>query len=358
MLNILNIGDIHFGNNDSTLLYNELKKYFINKIDSFDNKIDLIVINGDLTHKKLSFNDKTSTLVLKFIQKIAQHKDIKIRVVQGTFSHDANQLDNLCVIEHPDLKVHKTVTAEYINGYKILFIPEEYPKNKDEYYQEFFNINEDDKYDLVFMHGTFKKVSFLNQVILSEKNINSAPIFDEEPMMNIVKGPIICGHIHVYKNFKNKIYYAGSYTRTNFGEEDPKGYLHIEYDIDGTGNYIVDRVINKDAPKYTSIDVSKIKHLTAEKISKVIDEFSDNGKNKIRITNVDRNSVVYQVVSKTGNAKIKTIKDTSEITKDDTYDFVFEDNQELPNELSKYIEIKYGLNITPGEIANIISSVE
>jgi DNA repair exonuclease SbcCD nuclease subunit len=64
------------------------------------------------------------------------------------------------------------------------------------------------------------------------------------------KGQVYFGHYHINTNIGDKIFYVGSYTRWQHGEEEPKGFYHISCNIEKE-KYTQKFIENTLAPKYT-----------------------------------------------------------------------------------------------------------
>jgi DNA repair exonuclease SbcCD nuclease subunit len=74
------------------------------------------------------------------------------------------------------------------------------------------------------------------------KESKNAPNFNSEEISKLAKGAIIGGHIHIKQNYKNKIFYTGSFWRTKFGESEAKAFVQYLYDINDDTfdiNYII-----------------------------------------------------------------------------------------------------------------------
>ena len=105
MVDAIIIGDFHWDALDAIKQYAETQWIldFINKLPH----LDLIVIAGDYFDCKILLNSRSSIYAIKWmseLQKICKRKNIKIRIVRGTTSHDNNQLDafNGYEAENPD----------------------------------------------------------------------------------------------------------------------------------------------------------------------------------------------------------------------------------------------------------------
>ena len=100
-------------------------------------------------------------------------------MIQGTKSHDLNQLQIFKHYEDDedlDFRIIETVQDEEILGLKVLYVPEEYPENSDEYYSAY----KQNKYNIMFAHTTFDFVAQPGQIEISKKDTHTAPGYDME----------------------------------------------------------------------------------------------------------------------------------------------------------------------------------
>lgn len=134
------IADVHVGALDAHELYFQLNEVFIKTIKELP-VLDFIVICGDLIDKKISMNSQHATILLNFISDIkdiikSKENPVKLRILKGTESHDNRQLEVLhSVLQGIDYKIINEVEEEYLfEDFKVLYIPEEYMEDMDEYY--------------------------------------------------------------------------------------------------------------------------------------------------------------------------------------------------------------------------------
>ena len=282
IINGYHTGDIHFDESNAERLATELNEVFIKSID-FDTPF-IITITGDLVHKKMSFDSQCAIEVIKFVSKLrklviqANLNGVEgyLRIVTGTLTHDNRSLKTLEAMwadeddQHvihgsvsgaiPLIRFIEIVTQEIIEFpsisgvLDILYVPEEYPKNVEEYYYNFFR----DTYDFIFGHGTFNFTAHSSQKYESERSLASAPIFDEKEFSKKVKCYAIFGHIHTAQK-SGKVQYHGSYSRECHGEEKPKGFLHTTITTDVSGNIVdskIEFIENTLAPKFIKISLT------------------------------------------------------------------------------------------------------
>lgn len=204
------ISDIHFGAMDCTQLLNELN-LFLEYLIGLE-RLNLIIIDGDLYDKKLSLNSEHTLAAFHFMTKltnIAKDKEAKIRIIKGTLSHDNNQLENLMMFSDVcDFKIFNSLETEVIDDVKILYIPEEYIEDED-YFEQVYSQDA----DLCFGHGMIKEAAFVGSKQESAITLKKAPIFDTDKLLENIKGIVMFGHIHNRMKIKERFYYCGSYSR-------------------------------------------------------------------------------------------------------------------------------------------------
>ena len=371
---LLVIGDIHFGYYPAKLLYEEFKLV----IDNITNDIDAIMIAGDYFDTKLTLSSKHSLYAIKAFCDIinkCEQTGTKIRMIRGTVSHDPeNQLVNLANIaksSKADFKLYNTVGEEELfPDFNVLYIPEEYMENKDEYYKEFFN----KKYQCIIGHGMFEETNF---VINKSLNMKKYPVFNSEFMENLCEGPIIFGHIHKSQLIRNRIMYTGSFTRSRYGEEEDKGFIITTYETD-TNEYEFKFIVNEKATKYDTIIIDNksdiFSMLLNEQIHFIKESIKKYKKDKLRIKIIipddydNTKAFIDSVTTVFGNIEnvdIVISDNSKEITKQKTkeivdklimkYNFIFDKNISYEEKIQQYIYAKKGRLLDIENVRKIIN---
>ena len=85
-------------------------------------------------------------------------------------------------------------------------------------------------YDMCFMHGTIEGAVYGN-------NTKEGRLFKINDFRYCL-GPIISGHVHTGGCFNQCFYYTGSALRYRHGEENPKGFLLVLYNMDTRKYYV------------------------------------------------------------------------------------------------------------------------
>lgn len=237
---IAGIADIHFGAHEPKLLWKQLE-WLVNYLKEL--KPDIVVILGDLFDKKLMLNSENVIYANKFIQCLIDLKGTVV-IEHGTLSHDFYQTDTYSHLLSNKFRMYKTVTYDNILGLKVLHIPEEYESDKNEYYKDYLNKD----IDFVWGHGQFDFAGFWAKREVGKKN---KIIFTVDDFKN-VKGCVDFGHVHIHME-KGNCGYPGSFSRSSFGEEDPKGFYIRKYDLSKRKLIVKEFVKNPLAPVYKTI---------------------------------------------------------------------------------------------------------
>lgn len=371
------IADIHAGAFDGAILQKELKKCFLKYLKSMK-RLDFVVIAGDLFDSKISLNSNHTKYIFSFLRdlmSICIEKDAKLRILKGTESHDNQQLDSLNNImdKSCDVRIINTVESELLyDDFKVLYIPEEYMSDVDDYYRDYFT----DTYNMIFGHGMVNEVVFNAKSQQSEVTMQKAPVFKTEKLIDICNGPIFFGHIHKSQIIKTDMHYVGSYSRWCFGEETPKGFMVVDYNT--TGDYNVEFIENTYARKFDTIVVdynsSFYKNDPNQQLDYILALTKGTDADKLRIIfNIPEDypnptlliNLINDIFTKSSNVKIvinnnvKTARAKRELetkvnTLLTTYDFLFDKGVPHDEKIAKYIAIKYNKDIPIDRMRDIL----
>lgn len=373
--NILSVGDIHFGYYPAELLYNEFK-LVIQTIENRD--LDAVIIVGDYFDTRLSLSSPHSVYAIKAFSellKICEKKEIKLRMIRGTSSHDPeNQLNSLATMANTtkcDFKLFNTVDEEVLfPDFKVLYIPEEYMENKDEYYKIYF----DKKYNSIFGHGMFEETSFSSK---SEHSMKKYPIFNSKFMEEFCDGPIVFGHIHKSQTIRDRIIYTGSFTRSRFGEEEDKGFVISTYDTE-TKTTEHEFIVNEKATRYDTIEITTdspiFTMLLNEQVNYLKDLINKYKKDKLRIKIIipdDYNNSttfidsVNSIFNEDKNIQINFIENRKEKMQKEAkekvdmlmtkYGFIFDKSIPYDLKIQQFLKIKKGKEIPLDRIRQLIA---
>lgn len=364
------INDLHFGIRDSKRLYDELSQFKTFILDHPEVKI--IVFAGDYYDHKLTLCEAESFYAMMFFKEvfdIACSKNIAIRMIQGTRSHELNQLELFRTYEienikgNSNFKIINTVSEETFEGLNILYIPEEYPVDAEEYYSEYRN----KKHDIVFGHGTWDFVAQQGQIEHgSRKDVYSAPVFEWKQWKDNIDGFVSFGHIHGRNKYGKKIYYSGSFTRWGFGERSDRGFTSFWMDPD-TKEYDVTFVDNTMAPKYdvmSALDLN-LESLDAESIIKVIDEEAKRTDHlRVDFVNINEDKLLVIKNYYKENPKVRIdlrkkktfLQESTDLKKFEKWHYITKKTLPLDKTIQKYCEDELKNKFTLEEINNAIKS--
>ena len=370
---VVTIADIHYGKKDDIKLTNELKEIFFKEIMSMELNyeephIDLIVIAGDLFDRVIRMNEYSAKLVMDFVGDLCEfchENSIQLRILKGTKTHDFNQLQvfhNLRM-KYSNFEIVNNVGKEDLvvsslkKPIKILYLPEEYPDNFNKYYGDYL----EDTYDIIFGHGMIDFVAYTGDESDSERFVRNAPVWKSETLMNICNGPIIFGHIHDMKEYKDKIYYCGSYSRYSFADQEDKGFLVFDINMDDTSKYDGSFIENTLAPTYHEIDISELNGMSSEvqlayinKMKKQYD-FIKIRANKNNKENLD---LIKNILQNEEDIKI----DIKNVSVDDEkvpeeYMFIIRKEYDPYETVSRFAKLKHNKNIPTSYIKELFEKL-
>lgn len=283
----VHISDIHFGIIDPKVEYDILHKQFISKIKNLP--LDCISIDGDLFDRLYTANTDATLYANLFFRDLydicVSNRKNNINTVlvllMGTKNHDSDQLRLFYpYLNDPniDLRIVEKIKFEYINGCRVLCIPELYNVSDEEYNKYLYGSG---LYDMVFMHGSIEGAVYDNK--MQESKMFSPNDF------GFCMGPVIAGHIHTGPSLHGYCFYNGSPIRWNFGEEETKGFQIVLYDMNNRYYYIHKEPIYSF--KYDTISIDDILMSDPKDIIQYINDLREkNNIDHIRlkcISNID-----------------------------------------------------------------------
>lgn len=359
-MRLVNISDIHIGKKDDMRLKEELEIFFDYLKDT--ENIDMITISGDLFDRVLTANEYGTTLALEFIQRLIDLyiPEIDIRIIKGTRSHDFNQLDILKVFKEKagsHFKIIEKNEVEVFNGYKILYLPEEYPTDYDDFYKENLLGVEDKVYDFIIGHGMIDFIAFTGYEDDSENRVHGTPTHKADDLIRVTKGPIIFGHIHEKQEYKNKIYYTGSYSRYSFDTPSEKGFMVFDIDDDDPSKFKMTFIENTKAPTYAVLDIDKLNLEGVDDHVKYIKELSDKYDFvKIKTGNKANLDIARALTEKDSSIKVQSVNKEKETIKvDPKYEYILKKELPLNETIRKFMNEEYDKDIDLDFISKVIS---
>lgn len=359
-MRLVNISDIHIGKKDDMRLKEELEIFFDYLKDT--ENIDMITISGDLFDRVLTANEYGTTLALEFIQRLIDLyiPEIAIRIIKGTRSHDFNQLDILKVFKEKagsHFKIIEKNEVEVFNGYKILYLPEEYPTDYDDFYKENLLGVEDKVYDFIIGHGMIDFIAFTGYEDDSENRVHGTPTHKADDLIRVTKGPIIFGHIHEKQEYKDKIYYTGSYSRYSFDTPSEKGFMVFDIDDDDPSKFKMTFIENTKAPTYAVLDIDKLNLEGVDDHVKYIKELSDKYDFvKIKTGNKANLDIARALTEKDSSIKVQSVNKEKETIKvDPKYEYILKKELPLNETIRKFMNEEYDKDIDLDFISKVIS---
>ena len=242
------ISDLHFPAMNPQKQYTILHEQFISKLITMP-RLDLVCVNGDLyDHKVQTSSDATlyASMFIAELVEVCKTKNATLILLQGTLSHDANQLKiyyHYMQRTDIDVRIVTNIRFEMVKNCRVLCIPELYGV-PEEYYQQI--LHGSDFYDLCIMHGTIKGAVYGD-------NVGSGRLFTMEDFTEC-KGPIIAGHIHKAATYYDHFYYCGSPYRWRFDDDCFKGFILMCYNMNTRMYYLDYEEIFSDIYKTISMD--------------------------------------------------------------------------------------------------------
>ena len=259
-LTYLVLSDIHLGHRNTTTkeIVSHLDAYFghYNPTHTFAT-LDIIFIAGDLFDAALLYTQDEISLIQGWMCRLmdfCSRHGIKLRILEGTPSHDNFQCRNLVFIAQQfsnklDFKYIETLHIEKMTDIplSILYVPDEWSAKTSTTQEQVEALLKEEslaQVDIAIMHGMFTY-----QV---PELANNALKHDETFYLSKVKYFINIGHVHLFSTF-DRILSQGSVDRLCHGEEAPKGGIMCFLRKDGNNAYTF--VENKFAKIYKTIHV-------------------------------------------------------------------------------------------------------
>ena len=248
-----------------------LYEQFIKKIIGLP--LDCISIDGDLFDRLFTSNTDSILYANLFFAELVkickQNRTAGIHtvlmIIMGTKNHDSDQLKLFYpYLDDPelDLRIIEKIQFEWVNGCRVLCIPELYNISDEEYNKVLW---ESGVYDMVFMHGSIEGAVYDNKM-------GQAKMFKPSDF-GFCMGPVIAGHIHTGPALHGFCYYNGSPIRWNFGEEEPKGFQIVLYDMDSRYYYIHKEIIHSF--KYNTISIDNMIQCDPQEIINYISDLRE-----------------------------------------------------------------------------------
>ena len=363
----VHISDIHFGIIDPKTEYDILQDQFIDKIRGMP--LDCISIDGDFFDRLFPSNTDAilyANLFFSELVKICKENrynniNTVLVVIAGTKNHDADQMKLFYPYlddKELDLRIVEKIQFEWINGCRVLCIPELYNVSKESYIEVLWKSG---SYDMVFMHGSIEGGIYDNKM-------GQAKVFQPNDF-GFCLGPVIAGHVHTGPSLHGFCYYNGSPIRWNFGEEEPKGFQIVLYDMDSRYYYIHKEIITSF--KYDTLSIDDILLSDPQSIIKYINEKRENeGIDHIRlkctstVDNQDTINILKEYYRLDKGVKFQINKKSSNVINEtqsslyNQYDYLFNRSMSPYDILAKFInESQSDIMVTSDQIIGALKEI-
>lgn len=371
--------DQHWGAIDPKRYRHEMDLCFMNRIQHMK-KLDFIMFGGDTFDMKEYVSSDTFKEVLRFIHdliNLTEPLNTKIIFIEGTRTHDSLQLSTLNIIFNDILgcnriKFISTVCEDKIGDMSILYIPEEYIADQEEYYKEYFSKH----YDLILGHGITDKIWYAARDKSVDLNHHTtAPIFKVDELCNVANY-VYFGHIHEHRSYgpNNRFTSVGPSTVWEYGKEWDCGYYIVEYDTQSC-LMMEEFIVNENAPKLVTRGLVLTESVSVPEVDKLLDDIlkispSVDGL-RIVVTLSDQidnfEPIKDFIITKVGqHSNTKLVLKIDNMENDSDEDVMTEDTRELTgkilestktpieNQIANYILYKRGENISLEYIKDLL----
>lgn len=267
-LNLVVVSDIHLGHRKTPTehIIANLKKAIPDTKES--NDIDMIIFPGDVYDRLLNHPQGETYEIQEyfgFLLRMCKRRDIVLRVLEGTPSHDWKQPRHIEVLNdgggvEADVRYIPRLYIEHNERFNIdiLYIPDEWSADNDDTWKQVVQLMSDhglEKVDFVVMHGMFP-YQLPAHLDLATHN--------PERYMSITRHYIFCGHVHTPSTYGpiqdpnawpdgyGSIIVPGSFDRLRHNEEEPKGHWRLT--VDPNGEDYVEFHPNVDAKTYITVE--------------------------------------------------------------------------------------------------------
>jgi DNA repair exonuclease SbcCD nuclease subunit len=269
-LRIATFSDVHLGHRRTPTesIIENLKRDIPDTAET--GKLDVIFIPGDLFDRFLTLPDTNVYEIHAWIARLlrtCKRRDIVLRVLEGTPSHDWKQSRLVESINEntgidadarhvPDLSIehHQRFDMD------IMYIPDEWSSDNDDTWkqvQQLLSEHRLEQVDFILMHGQFP--------YQLPPHVN-VPTHDPDRYVSICRHYVFCGHVHIPSRYEN-IIVPGSYDRLTHGEEHPKGHWRVLVNPKGDDEVVFYE--NHGATLYKSVDCC---HLSVEEALEKVDQ--------------------------------------------------------------------------------------
>jgi DNA repair exonuclease SbcCD nuclease subunit len=262
---ILHTADWHY----SPANHYEIKQYVDKIIETAaKEKIDLILISGDLTHSRDTKAE--SPVITTLFNQIKQLADLApVAIVRGTLSHDG---DIPALFRTISAKFPIFVTTDKPEQYCFNnFLLTQIPQPTKQYIQSIAqsSIENDNRIIGLLMDNIFRGLGafaaddskeyyhivnghfWVENSTCNNQQLTGIDIAISKDMLNGLNADLIClGHVHTAQSVTDNSYFSGSLANLNYGDIDDKGFFIHNISLGGGADFITVRSSKKYLYKF------------------------------------------------------------------------------------------------------------
>ena len=256
-IKLVHLGDLHVGAVPHARLEAELDAVLFPWLEA--NAFEAVVQGGDYYDKRLPLDSDDAKLAIRLavrLCQLCQARGVPLRIVAGGIAHDATQLAAFRPLE-TEFPVFRVIQSaqheELLPGFDVLWLPEEYPADYDDFYARFLMDGDAALvYDAILGHGEIDVACGWSSASESERHYGGTPTHAAEVLLRHSSGPVQFAHVHPRFRYKRRLGYPGSFTRWCHGEEAAKGFDVLTLTAKAAGGWDVraELVENHLAPVY------------------------------------------------------------------------------------------------------------
>ena len=285
-IRILATADIHFERMDKDKL-EEYKLYFLRSLTKY--KPNMFTLAGDTPDSRnLKAESKEYRLLNEFICTISKKCDelgIMFTVLQGTPSHEGHIMQNIITINNLNITYYGEITKMYFKGFSVLFLPELYCTNLDQFNQMVKDELGNDKVDICIFHGMFDfAIPALKQIDSAFNQSRSIVIDSKDFQDRYIKSICFGGHVHKAFN-SGKVYYLGRFVNEKTQEKTSDMFGIKCIDVYDTGAFDITNITNPYLNDYKFITLEIDKDTTVEDLTNII-----------HLSECKKNTTVFKVI--------------------------------------------------------------
>lgn len=266
----------------------------------------LLLLGGDFFDCLLNINSDAGIAAIFIIDELIEmclSKNIYLRVLRGTFSHDRYQnrlfVDRARAIPNykgiPLIRTIDAVEVERFTPYNcdILFCPDDQPqKDMSQVILDVLEANHLDQVDFFCCHG------YWDHLLPPNLLIHPSDCLNYDRLESKIRCYVFNGHVHSASLWK-KVISGGSFERFKHAEEEDKGFYTAEFN-EKKHTATLKFIRNVEAVPFITIDLSL--HMS-------VDESLDYLKKRVSSMLYQPDQVIHIRLLGNGDALVPTIQD-------------------------------------------------